>query len=466
MLWLLSVTVAHAQNLPSAKPEEVGLSSERLNRALAAVKADVDKGALPGAVLLVARHGKVVMFDAVGVLDPATKAPMTKDAIFRIYSMSKPITSVAAMMLFEEGRLAPGRSRLEISSPDARSQGGCEKPDPSGGTPTLELVPAAREMTIQDLLRHSAGLTYGAKGDNLVKKPCGRKPTSPAAVRPTRSSSTGSPSCRSLYQPGTTWEYSVATDVLGRVVEVVSDRSLYQFEKERILDPLGMKDTSFYVLDKAKQSRVAEPFPNNRVLGSGSEMNDPRVREIGRRGRGMVGTTMDYARFCQMLLNGGTLNGKRLLGPKTVAYMASDHLGTRIKPGPNYLPGPGFGFGLGFAVRTATGEAPFARLRRRVQLGRGGRHHLLDRSEGGHVRRLHDSGSEAGPALSRPPQGHDLRGGRQARREATPPARAAPARVLGIDEEDPRSRGCPLSTAARDCGRSWCPSAPSMPSGG
>ena len=359
LLWLLSVSVVHAQNLPSAKPEEVGLSSERLNRAFAAVKVDVDKGALPGAVLLVARHGKVVMFDAVGTLDPATKAPMTKDAIFRIYSMSKPITSVAAMMLFEEGKIDLGDPVSKYLPQMRDRKVGVAKPDPSGGKPTLELVPAEREMTIQDLLRHSAGLTYGAKGDNLVK-----------AVWAEANISEGRPSNAELidriaklpllFQPGTTWEYSVATDVLGRVVEVVSDRSLYQFEKERILDPLGMKDTSFYVLDKAKQSRVAEPFPANRVLGSGNEMNDPRVEgksEGG--GGGMVGTAMDYARFSQMLLNGGTLNGKRLLGPKTVAYMASDHLGTRIKPGPNYLPGPGFGFGLGFAVRTTTGEAPF-----------------------------------------------------------------------------------------------------------
>jgi CubicO group peptidase (beta-lactamase class C family) len=359
-LCLLSFALAHAQGLPSAKPEEVGLSSERLNRAMAAVKADVEKGALPGAVLLVARHGKVVMFEAVGMLDPATKAPMTKDAIFRIYSMSKPITSVAAMMLFEEGKLNLGDPVSKYLPQMRDLKVGVTKPDPSGGKLTLELVPVEREMTIQDLLRHSAGLTYGARGDNPVK-----------AMWAQAEVSRGRPSNAELidriaklpllYQPGTTWEYSHATDVLGRVVEVISDRSLYQFEKERILDPLGMKDTSFYVLDRAKQSRVAEPFPTNRMLASGNEMNDPRVEgksEGG--GGGMVGTTMDYARFSQMLLNGGTLNGKRLLGPKTVAYMASDHLGTRIKPGPSYSPGPGFGFGLGFAVRTATGEAPFA----------------------------------------------------------------------------------------------------------
>jgi CubicO group peptidase (beta-lactamase class C family) len=327
---------------------------------MAAVKADVDKGALPGAVLLVARHGKVVMFDAVGMLDPATKAPMTRDAIFRIYSMSKPITSVAAMMLFEEGKLTLNDPASKYIPQLKGLKVGVQKADPNGGKPTLELVAATREMTIQDLLRHSAGLTYGAPGDDLVKAMWAEAGV--ARGRPSNAELVERiAKLPLLYQPGTTWEYSHATDVLGRVVEVVSDRSLYQFEKERILDPLAMKDTSFYVLDKAKQNRIAEPFPNNRMLASGNEMNDPRVEgksEGG--GGGMVGTAMDYARFCQMLLNGGTLNGKRLLGPKTVAYMASDHLGTVVKPGPNYSPGPGFGFGLGFAVRTAAGEASMA----------------------------------------------------------------------------------------------------------
>jgi CubicO group peptidase (beta-lactamase class C family) len=357
-LSLSSFTLAHAQSLPSARPEAVGLSSERLHRTMAAVKADVDKGTLPGAVLLVARHGKVVMFDAVGMLDPVTKAPMTRDAIFRLYSMSKPITSVAAMMLFEEGKLTLSDPVSKYIPQMKGLKVGVPKPDPNGGKPTLELVAAAREMTIQDLLRHSAGLTYGAPGDNLVKAMWAEAGV--ARDRPSNAELVERiAKLPLLYQPGTTWEYSHATDVLGRVVEVVSDRSLYQFEKERILDPLGMKDTSFYVLDKAKQHRIAEPFPNRRVLGSGNEMNDPRVEgksEGG--GGGMVGTAMDYARFCQMLLNGGTLNARRLLGPKTVAYMVSDHLGTAVKPGPSYSPGPGFGFGLGFAVRTAAGEAP------------------------------------------------------------------------------------------------------------
>ena len=272
--------------------------------------------------------------------------------------MSKPITSVAAMILFEEGKLLLNDPVSKHLPQMGEMKVGVEKPAADGGKPTLELVPAEREMTIQDLLRHSAGLTYGDRGKGLVKTMWAE-----AAVAKDRPSNAELVDRISrlplLFQPGTTWEYSHATDVLGRVIEVVSGRTLYQFEKERILDPLAIRDTSFYVLDRARQARVAEPFPANRILASGNEMNDPRVQaksESG--GGGMVGTTMDYARFCQMLLNGGTLEGKRILGPKTVAYMTSDHLGTTVKPGPNFLPGPGFGFGLGFAVRTATGVVP------------------------------------------------------------------------------------------------------------
>ena len=162
------------------------------------------------------------------------------------------------------------------------------------------------------------------------------------------------------YEPGTTWDYSHSTDVLGRLIEVVSGKTLYEFEKARILDPLGMKDTSFYVTDKAKQDRIAEPFPNDRSIGVEAEFNDPRVvQKWESGGGGMVGTAMDYARFLQMLLNGGTLDGKRIVGPKTVAYMTADHMGGGVAPGPLYLPGAGFGFGLGFAVRKDAGVSPF-----------------------------------------------------------------------------------------------------------
>ena len=359
LLWLCAVVTIEAQSLPSAKPEQVGLSSERLKMIMTTLKADTDKGTIPGAVLLVSRHGKIALFETVGVRDPATKAPMTKDSIFRIYSMSKPITSVAAMTLLEDGKLALNDPVSKYIPKLGGLKVGVEKADPSGGKPTLELVPTKRDMNIQDLFIHASGLTYGFFGAGVVKKMYvdgkvwNDYPSNPELID--RLSK-----LPLAYQPGTTWDYSHSTDVLGRVVEVVSDRSLYQFEKERILDPLGMKDTSFYVMDKSKQDRIAEPFPNDRSIGIDAEFNDPRVAQKWESGGGgMVGTAMDYARFLQMMLNGGTLDGKRVLGPKTVAFMTSDHVGPSVTPGPYYLPGPGFGFGLGFAVRNAPGVSAF-----------------------------------------------------------------------------------------------------------
>jgi CubicO group peptidase (beta-lactamase class C family) len=359
LLCLSTANFGAAQSLPSARPEQVGLSSERLNRLTATLKADIDKGVIPGAVLLVARHGKVALFEAIGVRNPETKAPMTKDAIFRIYSMSKPITSVSAMMLFEEGKFGLAEPVSKYIPQLGGLKVGVEKPDASG-KPALELVPAQRDMTIQDLFRHTSGLTYGFFGPGLVKKTY-------VDAKP----STDFPSNAELvdrlgklplaYQPGTTWDYSYSTDVLGRLIEVISRQTLYQFEKERVLDPLGMKDTSFYVTDKSKQDRIVEPFANDRSIGVDADFNDPRVAQAWESGGGgMVGTAMDYARFCQMLLNGGTLDGKRILGPKTIAYMTADHLGASITPGPLYLPGPGFGFGLGFAVRKDIGVSSVA----------------------------------------------------------------------------------------------------------
>ena len=359
VLSLVTVTFVEAQSLPTAKPEQVGLSSERLNKLTATFKADVDKGVIPGAVVLVARHGRVALFEAVGVRDPETKAAMTKDSIFRIYSMSKPITSVAAMTLFEDGKFFLAEPISKYIPQLGGLKVGVEKPDATG-KPTLELVPVQRPITIHDLFRHTSGLTYGFFGNTLVKKmyvdtkvwndyPSNAELVDRLAKLPL------------AYQPGTTWDYSHSTDVLGRLVEVISRQTLYQFEKERLLDPLGMKDTSFYVTDKSKQDRIVEPFANDRNFGIDADFNDPRVVQAWESGGGgMVATAMDYARFCQMLLNGGSLDGKRILGPKTVAYMTADHLGTSIIPGPLYLPGAGFGFGLGFAVRKDAGVSPFA----------------------------------------------------------------------------------------------------------
>jgi CubicO group peptidase (beta-lactamase class C family) len=281
---------------------------------------------------------------------------MGKDAIFRIYSMSKPIATVAAMMLVEQGKLTLDEPVSKYIPAFKEMKVGVESKG-EDGKPELHLVDAKKQITIQDLLRHTSGITYGFFGDLLVKKAY-----LAADVR------TDDPDNAAFaeriaklplaFQPGTTWDYSHSTDILGRVIEVVSGKSLYQFEKENILGPLGMPDTSFYVSDHAKHARIAEPFKDDRTIGAGTEFNDPREpKKWESGGGGMVGTVGDYARFLMMLANGGTLDGKRYLGPKTIAYMTSDHTAGVITPGPYYLPGPGYGFGLGFAVRREQGVA-------------------------------------------------------------------------------------------------------------
>jgi CubicO group peptidase (beta-lactamase class C family) len=355
-LLLAPVAAVFAQDLPVAKPAEVGFSAERLDRITAWLRDDIAKGTIPGAVLMIVRNGKVAYFEALGQLDPDTKAPMRKDAIFRIYSMSKPITSVAIMMLAEQGKLTLDQpvSKYIPSFKDVKVGVETKGED---GKPKLDLVAAQRPITIQDLLRHTSGITYGFFGNMMVKKAY----VDANAVDYKLTNAEFAERIAKLplaFQPGTTWDYSHSTDILGRVIEVVSGKSLYQFEKENILDPLGMADTAFYVTDPARQSRIAEPFKDDRAIGAGVDFNDPRVAEKWESaGGGMVGTVNDYARFLMMLVNGGTLDGKRYLGPKTIAYMTSDHTAGVITPGPYYLPGPGYGFGLGFAVRKESGVA-------------------------------------------------------------------------------------------------------------
>jgi len=359
LVWGAFASVAAAESLPNAKPEEVGLSSERLERVTEMLRANIAANEIPGAVLLIARRGKIAYFESLGLLDPQAKTPMHKDAIFRIYSMSKPITTVAAMMLFEDARLAlnepvgkylPALAKMQVATDN--------KPDPEADPHKLTLIPADRPISIQDLMRHTSGLTYGFFGETPVKRLYAEAKLGNLAQ--TNAEFVERVAKLPLsYQPGTTWDYSHSTDVLGRLVEVISGKSLYEFERERILDPLGMKDTSFYVTEKTMQSRIAEPFENDRKFGNGATIGDPRVSgawESG--GGGMVSTAIDYARFLQMLLDGGTLDAQRILGPKTIAYMTSDHLGSGVVPGPYYGPGPGYGFGLGFAVRLDAGVSP------------------------------------------------------------------------------------------------------------
>jgi CubicO group peptidase (beta-lactamase class C family) len=339
-----------AAALPVCKPEDVGLSSAALGRLSSALQDRVAGGHLPGAVALVARHGKVAWFEAFGKQDPASGAPMARDSVFRIYSMTKPIVSVGVMMLWEEGRLLlsdPIEKYLPaLASPKvAVAEGG-----------TMRLIAANRSITVQDLLRHTSGLTYEFRGATPVHK--AYIDAKVARLKQTNEDHVMTlGSLPLLYQPGTQWEYSRSTDVLGRLIEVVSGQSLGTFLDERITGPLGMTDAGFSVPDK-HHARIAEPFakdPDTNMDVSLLNVKRPALFESG--GGGMVSTTMDYARFCAMLLNNGRLDGSRLLGRKTIEFMTSDHLGT-VAGNPELLP-PGHGFGLGFAVRTSAGMAPF-----------------------------------------------------------------------------------------------------------
>jgi len=340
----------HAQ--PVAKPEEVGLSPAGLAKIGDWMRAEVAAKKIPGATIMIVRGGKLAYAETVGVRDPSRPDAMQADDIFRIYSMTKPLTSVAAMMLVEEGKLELDAPVAKYIPAFANVKVGVEKTGPLGQK-TLEIVDAPQAMTVRDLLRHTSGLTYGFFGTGLVKQ----------AYRDARIGAEGDISNAQFaeaiarlplaYPPGSTWDYSNSTDVLGRVVEVASGQSLGQFLKLRLLDPLGMKDTGFYVTEPERQARLAEPFADDRITPN-APLFDPRkpaAMESG--GGGLMSTAADYTRFLMMLRNGGQLDGKRYLSEATLKEMTRDHLGPQVVRTALYLPGPGYGFGLGFAVRTA-----------------------------------------------------------------------------------------------------------------
>jgi CubicO group peptidase (beta-lactamase class C family) len=348
LLGILLAAAALCQSLPMASlPEDVGLSSQRLERVRTQMKADVEKGRIPGAVLLIARNGKIARLDAVGFQERKTQTPMKSDSIFRIASMSKPITSVAIMILAEEGK-------LDIGAPVAQYL-----PEFRDVKVGVERVAPKRPMTIQDLLRHTSGLTYGIFGssavDELYKK---------SGMFASKSLADMVATIATLpleHQPGEFWEYSVSTDVLGRIVEIVSGMDLDRFVAEHITGPLKMNDTGFY-LNAAQAARLA--YANAPPVGATDPTKRPAILSGG---GGMLSTAGDYARFCQMMLNRGELDGVRILSPKTVALMTSDQLPPatdRHTPvamlldafGPT--PEMGTSFGLGFAVRTEPGRNP------------------------------------------------------------------------------------------------------------
>jgi CubicO group peptidase (beta-lactamase class C family) len=362
----LSVAMpALAQGIPkAASPEEVGFVETRLKRLSERLNEGVKNNELPGAVVLIARNGKLVMFDSFGYRDKEAKVPMTNDTIFRIASMTKPIVSVAAMILVEEGKLtlADPVSRYIPAFADTKVAVTRKNPD---GTEESGLEPQVRPMTVQDLLRHTSGLTSGTPGTNQVRqsyldmKVADRNQTLAEMADKLAKLAL-------LYQPGTTWEYSMSTDLLGRVIEVASGMPLDKFIEERITKPLRMGDTGFEV-GPDKKARGAHP------MKEGPKNELPPIPDVTEKytwrsgGGGMVSTAADYARFLQMFANGGQLDGVRLISRKTIDLMTADALPPDVKFDPGlepgfgaFLPSPRFGqgFGLGFAVRTEQGRNP------------------------------------------------------------------------------------------------------------
>lgn len=335
-----------------ARPEEVGMSSERLSRIRVGMQRYVDRGLVPGVVTLVARRGRVVHFDAIGYRDAEARAPMTTDTIFRIASMTKPIASVALMMLYEEGhfllsdpisKFLPEFANMKVAqAPSA---------DKASNEP-YKLVPAARPITFKHVLTHTAGLPNSYRGPTQAeygKVYTRQNPNETVADLVKRLAA-----MPLNFHPGDAWEYGPATDVVGRLVEVISGMTLDEYLRKKIFEPLKMNDTYFY-LPASKLNRFAASYQPDDKNGNKIKLveapnaesrwiKEPHNYFSG--AGGLVSTVADYVRFHQMMLNGGELDGVRILGRKTVELMTTNHIGDL----PIWLTGPGYGFGLGYSV--------------------------------------------------------------------------------------------------------------------
>ena len=358
-----------ATPLPTTTPAAARFDPARCTQLLQTLQAQVDLGRLPGAVLLIARQGQVLLHEAIGSLDPASGTPMPLDAIFRIYSMTKPLVSVALMMLVEDGK-------VQLADPVSKHLPSFKNPmvsvatlDPLYNGVSFKLVPANKEPTIQDLLRHTSGLTYGELTKNtLVKQAYTDAGVYISARDFDARNLSGAEMAERLgkaplaQQPGTTWEYSLSVDIQGRVIEAVTGQSLNDFMQARLFKPLKMAETGFTV-PAAHAGRVAEPFAADPATGVPNKLIDvSQTPGNDSGGAGGVSTAPDYLRFCQAMLNGGQLDGARILSRSTVQLMTSDHLGTAIatpvSPGQLLFGAPGYTFGLGFLVRQGDGIAP------------------------------------------------------------------------------------------------------------
>jgi CubicO group peptidase (beta-lactamase class C family) len=333
-------------------PPNATLSVEKLSRIDDFLKGQIASAKIPGAVVLVQRHGKPVYFKWFGKRDVDAGIDMTPDVIFPMHSLTKTVTSVAAMLLVDRGTIRLEDPVGKYIPSFAGMKVGVERKDETG-TAVLDLVPPRRPITIEDLLLHTSGITYGFYGErNLVKAAydgiyLGDFDNAGFAERIAK--------LPLAEQPRTLWDYGHSADILGRVIEVASGQSLYQFEKTQLFDPLGMTTTKFFLTDPAERARYAQPLDNDRHV----ERNSLDVTRWESGGGGLVSTVADLARYGQMLLNGGTLDGKTYLGPKTFADMTSDHIGpgSGVQRNYFYYPGDGFGFGYGFGVRTDPGNA-------------------------------------------------------------------------------------------------------------
>src|SRR5437868_1820120 len=347
----ISVASSHAAATDFGPSPGANLSIAKLAPIQSFVDGEIAARRIPGAIVLIQRHGQPIYLQCFGKSNVESGTPMAVDAIFPIHSVTKTITSVAAMMLVDRGKIALDDPISKYIPSFAGMKVGVERTD-HFGRPVLDLVPLRRPITIEDLLLHTSGITYGFYGKGLVKAAYadvefGDFDNAQFAERIAM--------LPLAEQPRTLWDYGHSTDILGRVIEVVSGQSLYQFERTTLFDPLGMTTTKFFVTDPAERARFAKPLPRDRKV----ERNPLDVTRWESGGGGLVTTMGDFSRFTELLLNGGELDGRRYLGRKTFAAMTTDHIGpgSGVERNYFYFPGDGFGFGYGFGIRTDPGKA-------------------------------------------------------------------------------------------------------------
>jgi CubicO group peptidase (beta-lactamase class C family) len=348
--------VQNIDPLPRARPEDVGLSSERLAEIAKVINADVEKGRLPGAVIAIARKGKLVYFEALGFRDKTAGIAMTKDTIFNIASMTKPMVALAALQLYERGQLLIDDPLSKYFPKFAERE--IAQLDPGGDVITGKLA-AKQPVTLRHLMMHTSGIIYGGRGNTAVHK---LYPAGSGAAAETLTSTEFMEKLASLpllHQPGSTWDYGFGLDVLGQVVEKVSGKPLGKYFEENIWKPLGMTDTAFFIPPE-KAARYARTLPTDPETGkpqaNSPNLTQPLKFECG--GGCLSSTAADYLRFAQMLLNKGSFGESRILGRKTAEYMLTNQLGPDVK---NLMVNADptradYGFGLGLSVRTEAGR--------------------------------------------------------------------------------------------------------------